>query len=504
MKITCQSCQSKYTVSDEKVQGKTVKIKCRKCGATILVNSTGAVAAGGSGVADPVSAAASPADGTSYLVNVGDGDQRTMSLADVIASYNAGVVGAETYVWADGMADWQPLGQVDAIVAALSGGAAPAPAASGPGAAGHEAEAAYAAAAASAAQPAYAAPAAEPAYGAAAQPAYGAAAQPAYGASQPGYGAPSGFEAQAAYAAPAAQPAQPAYGAAAAGMSAEPAGVPRAAARREAVRASQDLFSAPGQEVQRPSGDVATSAPLFGGGGIGGPAAGAVGLGGPAARRDENSVLFSLGALTAKAAAPAQSSRTTAGKEDSGVIDLKALADGANAPSPAAAIVPDDGGLFQLSAPIGAPTTAAPSVSLIAEPPPKNRGPLYVGVGIGVAGLAIALAFFAARGGDPPPPVTDPAAQVQTAPPVLPPPVETSTALDPGASPSATATASATAKAPTGPRVGPRPGGGPSTKTTAGGATTATPPKPSGGNCGCSPSDLMCNMQCSAKGGKKK
>jgi len=42
MKITCQSCQSKYTVSDDKVQGKTVKIKCRKCGATILVNSSGA------------------------------------------------------------------------------------------------------------------------------------------------------------------------------------------------------------------------------------------------------------------------------------------------------------------------------------------------------------------------------------------------------------------------------------------------------------------------------
>ena len=56
MKITCQSCQSKYTVSDEKVQGKTVKIKCRKCGATILVNSGGVTTTGG-GVADPVSVA---------------------------------------------------------------------------------------------------------------------------------------------------------------------------------------------------------------------------------------------------------------------------------------------------------------------------------------------------------------------------------------------------------------------------------------------------------------
>ena len=32
MKITCQSCQSKYNVADEKVQGKIVKIRCRKCG----------------------------------------------------------------------------------------------------------------------------------------------------------------------------------------------------------------------------------------------------------------------------------------------------------------------------------------------------------------------------------------------------------------------------------------------------------------------------------------
>src|SRR5438876_567473 len=56
MKITCQSCQSKYTVSDEKVQGKTVKIKCRKCGATIVVNSAGVT--NGTAAAD----AASPSE----------------------------------------------------------------------------------------------------------------------------------------------------------------------------------------------------------------------------------------------------------------------------------------------------------------------------------------------------------------------------------------------------------------------------------------------------------
>ena len=47
MKISCQSCQSKYNVADEKVQGKVVKIRCRKCGATIVVD--GNAPAGGAG-----------------------------------------------------------------------------------------------------------------------------------------------------------------------------------------------------------------------------------------------------------------------------------------------------------------------------------------------------------------------------------------------------------------------------------------------------------------------
>src|SRR4051812_19166477 len=111
MKITCQSCQSKYTVSDDKVQGKTVKIKCRKCGATILVNSDG-VTTNGAGITDAVSSSGGgSADGAmSFLVNVGENDQRSMSMAEIVTAYNGSVITPDTYVWADGMGDWQPLG----------------------------------------------------------------------------------------------------------------------------------------------------------------------------------------------------------------------------------------------------------------------------------------------------------------------------------------------------------------------------------------------------------
>lgn len=38
MKITCQECQSNFSVADEKVAGTVVKIRCKKCGATMVVN----------------------------------------------------------------------------------------------------------------------------------------------------------------------------------------------------------------------------------------------------------------------------------------------------------------------------------------------------------------------------------------------------------------------------------------------------------------------------------
>ncbi len=38
MKITCQECQSKFTVADDKVVRTVVKIRCKKCGVTMLVN----------------------------------------------------------------------------------------------------------------------------------------------------------------------------------------------------------------------------------------------------------------------------------------------------------------------------------------------------------------------------------------------------------------------------------------------------------------------------------
>jgi predicted Zn finger-like uncharacterized protein len=417
MKITCQSCQSKYTVSDEKVQGKTVKIKCRKCGATILVNSGGVTT---NAPADPVSLSqGGQADGgASYLVNVADGDQRSMSLPEIVAAYHTSVVTADTYVWADGMNDWQPLGQVDAIVAALHSGAG-----------------------------ASAAPAAAAAAVAAAEPEH------------------------------------------------------RAAARRDPARPSADLFGNQPEEI-------ASSAPSY----SNGSAAAMRPMPPPSAPRggEENSMLFSLSALTAKAAtAPAAAPRATTArdKEDSGIIDLKALAASAPAPAqPAAAALLPDGGLF--GAPIAAAPVAAPPVVAPSMPPPKSKTPLFLGIGAVVAVGAIVGAFLLMRGGPPP---QQPAAAETAAPTAEPTATATATA-EATAAPTATASAeasaapssSAIAKAPVRGTGKGRPTGKAGSSASKAGSSSGKAAAPSGpkrGNCGCSPGDLMCAMKCSA--GKK-
>jgi predicted Zn finger-like uncharacterized protein len=100
MKITCQACQAKYTIADEKVAGKVVKIRCKKCGATIVVNgnetSVGSQPPGPGDEAGEGALALTGGATEPWTVNVADGDQRVMTEPEVVAAYRAGVVTHDT------------------------------------------------------------------------------------------------------------------------------------------------------------------------------------------------------------------------------------------------------------------------------------------------------------------------------------------------------------------------------------------------------------------------
>jgi predicted Zn finger-like uncharacterized protein len=323
MKITCQSCQSKYNVADEKVQGKIVKIRCRKCGATIVVNGTEGGAATNGTPTETASVGPQPPSGGEgqWHVNVSDTDQRSMSLAEVVEAYNSGVITQETFIWTDGMDDWKPLSEVEAVVAAL-----------------HASQPAAAAAPQAAPAPALEAP------------------PVAAPAPSPAFAAPAAAAAQ--LAAPAPEP-------------------KRAAVKREAR--GRDLFGT--------TDDVQTSASASpAAAGLAPAADDGKGLTG---QRNESSVLFSLAVLTKSenqpAAAQPSGSKT---KEDSGLIDLKALAAKAESMRPAAPVAE------AFSAPLGAaPLPLGPPLGAVTpsgdEVQPKSKLPLILGGAIGAVVLIV-------------------------------------------------------------------------------------------------------------------
>jgi predicted Zn finger-like uncharacterized protein len=128
VKLSCPSCAAKYSIADEKVQDRLAKIRCRKCSATIIVDGkvnppsvyTSDAAAPAADFGETGGAPA--ASGTEYSVDFGDNDQRTMSVDDIVQAFHRGELTAETYVWAEGFGDWQPITEVPELAGALGGG----------------------------------------------------------------------------------------------------------------------------------------------------------------------------------------------------------------------------------------------------------------------------------------------------------------------------------------------------------------------------------------------
>ncbi|MCA9554057.1 MAG: zinc-ribbon domain-containing protein [Myxococcales bacterium] len=122
MKFLCGSCRTKYQISDEKVRGKILTIRCKKCGAKILVRESLARDAGGGTAVAPVadeqaeavvserrSVSARAQGGGAALAHAydeamkghgGEHDDMPTSIAPVPA--NLEIAGVEWYVAIDG------------------------------------------------------------------------------------------------------------------------------------------------------------------------------------------------------------------------------------------------------------------------------------------------------------------------------------------------------------------------------------------------------------------
>jgi predicted Zn finger-like uncharacterized protein len=124
MKIVCDACQAKYSIADEKIQGKAFKIRCKKCSHIIVVKTVGEGAA--AAVAEKQKAAAAP-DAAAPETDQGgwhvviDGEQvGPLTEAEVKDRLRQGKINAETLVWKEGFADWTALSAVSDLTAVLA------------------------------------------------------------------------------------------------------------------------------------------------------------------------------------------------------------------------------------------------------------------------------------------------------------------------------------------------------------------------------------------------
>ncbi|MGB8297611.1 MAG: GYF domain-containing protein [Polyangia bacterium] len=121
MKIVCDACQAKYSIADEKVQGKAFKIRCKKCNHIIVVRSGGEKAAGAAAEPKPAPA---EAQGAWYVVVEGE-QMGPLAEPDIAARLARGEITGESLVWKEGLADWVKLSSVPELAQVSSPQATP-------------------------------------------------------------------------------------------------------------------------------------------------------------------------------------------------------------------------------------------------------------------------------------------------------------------------------------------------------------------------------------------
>src|SRR6187549_2605300 len=108
MKIACEACAAKYTIGDDKVRGRRVKVRCKGCGTPIVVegnqNSDSAVPDEPGAARQPLSIpppdrlpfeqdasnGAAAASTEPWSVNLSDTEQRDMTTDELVAAWRSG------------------------------------------------------------------------------------------------------------------------------------------------------------------------------------------------------------------------------------------------------------------------------------------------------------------------------------------------------------------------------------------------------------------------------
>ncbi|MEL6181112.1 MAG: GYF domain-containing protein, partial [Myxococcota bacterium] len=116
MKFYCDNCNAKYLIGDDKVRGKILRIRCKRCSHVIVVReptqpaqiASGAVAALAPTVAAAAAAAAEPQKTIEWYYAMAGRTYGPFTLDALRNMFATGQLGDEAYVWNETFTSWVP------------------------------------------------------------------------------------------------------------------------------------------------------------------------------------------------------------------------------------------------------------------------------------------------------------------------------------------------------------------------------------------------------------
>jgi predicted Zn finger-like uncharacterized protein len=128
MKFVCERCQTRYSIADDKVRQKILKIRCKTCEHVITVRELQAAAAAPA-PAPPAPPPPRPAarDNSEWFVAINGEQAGPVTRGDMVKKIAAMKSGDEVYVWKEDFDAWKEPSQVPGLTAEVSAAKAPAP-----------------------------------------------------------------------------------------------------------------------------------------------------------------------------------------------------------------------------------------------------------------------------------------------------------------------------------------------------------------------------------------
>src|SRR5690554_6360756 len=131
MKFYCDKCHTKYGIADEKVRGKVLKVRCKKCDNVITVReptepvrAQQVARAQAAPARSQRRAAVQPpaAPGVAWHYSVNGQSFGPYPFAELSERFASGDLGDECYVWTDSYAGWKPVREAAEFASALDRG----------------------------------------------------------------------------------------------------------------------------------------------------------------------------------------------------------------------------------------------------------------------------------------------------------------------------------------------------------------------------------------------